>query len=247
MFCLISKDDPTMLDALKNDIAIADAQKTMTIICVTYLLFNEFETGFCPTDDAFEERLRSYPLYDYAARNWGHHARAPSIAAEPLILSFLNSEAKLSACSQAMFASKLFPSHSNYSQDVPRHMRGVHVAAYFGLEEIIKSLPKRSKSPDLKDSYGRTALSYAAENGHKMLVKLLLATSKVDANTQDERGRSPLSYAAANGHAAVVKLLLGKGGVDADLKDTRYSRTPLSYAAEYGHEVVVKLLFATER
>jgi ankyrin repeat protein len=100
-----------------------------------------------------------------------------------LILSFLNSEAKLSTYSQAIFASKLFPSHLNYSQDVPRHIRGVHVSVYFGLEEIIKSLPKRSKSPDLKDSYGRIALSYAAENGHKMLVKLLLATSKVDANT----------------------------------------------------------------
>src|SRR5206468_1050722 len=35
--------------------------------CATYLLFDAFQTGFCPTDEEFEVRLRLHPLYDYAA------------------------------------------------------------------------------------------------------------------------------------------------------------------------------------
>ncbi|KAL8310334.1 hypothetical protein RB597_010258 [Gaeumannomyces tritici] len=42
--------------------------------------------------------------------------------------------------------------------------------------------------------------------GHEAVVKLLLATGKVDANSKDEDGRTPLSWAAQNGHTAVAKL-----------------------------------------
>jgi hypothetical protein len=61
-----------------------DAEMDITKTCVTYLLFNTFEKGFCRTDEEFEERLRTYQLYDYAARNWGHHARADSGEVEHL-------------------------------------------------------------------------------------------------------------------------------------------------------------------
>jgi hypothetical protein len=48
--------------------------------CITYLSFDDFEGGFCQTDDEFEKRLGSYQLYDYAAHNWGHHARVGAAA-----------------------------------------------------------------------------------------------------------------------------------------------------------------------
>jgi hypothetical protein len=53
--------------------------------CVTYLSFDAFETGFCQTDEEFEARLQLNALYDYAARHWGHHARAASIKSKQLI------------------------------------------------------------------------------------------------------------------------------------------------------------------
>ncbi|UKZ77609.1 hypothetical protein TrVFT333_005333 [Trichoderma virens FT-333] len=52
-----------------------EGESYITKICVTYLSFNTFSDGVCQTDIGLKERLQSNPLYDYAARNWGHHAR----------------------------------------------------------------------------------------------------------------------------------------------------------------------------
>ena len=95
--------------------------------------FNTFATGFSLTDEQFEARLKLYRLYDYAARNWGHHACATS-AVEQLVVGFLKSEAKVSSSGQAMMASRTYP---GYSQRVPRRITGPHLAAYFGLNEAM--------------------------------------------------------------------------------------------------------------
>ena len=69
----------------------------------------------------------------------------------------------------------------------------------------------------------------AAEKGDEAIVKLLLETGKVDADSKDNFGWTPLSCAARNRHKAIVKLLLNTGKVNADSKD--YQQTPLSLAA----------------
>jgi ankyrin repeat protein len=193
-----------------------NAETDITAICVTYLSFDAFETGFCPTDLEFEARLQSNALYDYSARNWGHHARTASMEKQ-LILDFLKSEAKVSASTQAMMADA---GYYGYSQRVPRHMMGVHLAAYFGLEEAILTLLKNRCDPNVKDNYGHTPLLWAARNGHKAVVKQLLDTGKVDADSKDQHGQTPLLWAARNGHEAVVKLLLATNGVDPNSKDS---------------------------
>ena len=219
-----------------------NAHADITKICVTYLSFDEFTSGFCQTHEKFETQLQSYVLYDYAARNWGYHAREASTQAkmelEHLTLKFLRNEAKVSASGQAMMASG---SYSGYSQNVPRQLTGVHLAAFFGLDDITTALLKHGYHPDPKDTFGRTPLSRAAASGHEAVVKLLLETEKVDVNSKDSYGRTPLSWAAGNGHEAVVKLLLETEKVDVDSKATN-GRTPLSWAAENGHKAVVKLL-----
>ena len=84
---------------------IPNAQVDITTTCLTYLSFNAFALGHCLTDKEFKARLRSNALYDYAARNWGRHAYTTSTETEQSILSFLENEAKVSCCSQAMMAS----------------------------------------------------------------------------------------------------------------------------------------------
>ena len=213
-----------------------DAETNITRICVTYLSFSIFESGFCRTDDEFEERLQLNPLYDYAARNWGHHAHAALAEVEQLVVNLLKSEAKVSGCSQAMMASR---SYFGYSQSVPKQVKGVHLAAYFGLGEVIVVLLEGGYDLDSKDSYGRTPLSYAARNGHEAVVRLLLENG-AKLETKSNNSQTPLSYAAENGHEAVVRLLL-ENGAELETKNND-GQTPLSYAARNGHEAVVKLL-----
>jgi hypothetical protein len=97
----------------------------------------------------------------------------------------------------------------------------------------------------LGSQYGQTPLLWAAEQGHKAVVKLLLETGKVDIDVKDSSGWTPLLWAAEQGHEAVVKLLLEIGKVDVNSKDSRYGQTPLLWAAQNGHEAVVKLLLET--
>jgi hypothetical protein len=157
----------------QNDIAMTNSQTNITITCVTYLTFDCFGTGFCTTDEKFEARLQLYPLYDYAARNWGHHARAASTEVEKLILGLLESETKNSAANQAMLASREGSRGSDYSQKVPRQVTGVHLAAYFGLTGVIMALLKNRHNPDVKDTYGRTPLSWVVGQRREAVVKLL--------------------------------------------------------------------------
>ncbi|KAL6886897.1 hypothetical protein GGI43DRAFT_431693 [Trichoderma evansii] len=194
-----------------------DAETKIADICVTYLSFRIFDIGCCGTDREFEGRLQLNKLYDYAAHNWGHHTRN-AVISMPDVVEFLNSEGKVEASIQALMVVKPYSEESGYSQKYPKQMSGLHLAAYFGIDSVIRHLLE-NLSPNSRDSYNRTPLSWAAKNGHKAVVKLLLST-------------------------AVVKLLLSTGQVEVDSKDD-LDRTPLWWATENSHDAVCKLLLAT--
>jgi ankyrin repeat protein len=217
-----------------------NAHTDITMTCITYLSFDVFGTGFCRTKSEFKNRLDSWFLYDYAARNWGHYAQAAWGTAEYWIVRFLKDKAKVSSSSQAMLASDI-----SHSQSVPQDMMGVHIAAIFGLRDTLVTLLKDSQEADIRDTDGRTPLSYAAEKGHTEVVELLLAIDVVDPDSNNHV-RTPLSYAAENGHAEIAKLLLCKDGINVNSEAKKTGQTPLSYAAEKGHEEVVKLLLSQE-
>ena len=131
-----------------------------------------------------------------------------------MILSFFKSKTKLAACTQSMMALKRYSSYSNYSQAVPRHMTGVHLTAFLGLEKTVDTILGDWQEPDAIDSYVRTSLSYAAENGHEAVVKLLLERG-VDPYCKERVGHTPLLWAVEHGHETVVQQLLEK---DADFE-----------------------------
>ncbi|KAI7771477.1 hypothetical protein LZL87_010917 [Fusarium oxysporum] len=184
----------------------------ITTACVTYLSFTVFETGFCKTDHRFEERLRLNPFYDYAAHNWGHHA-FKDVTSSEVVISFLKSKAKVEASSQALMAAKLYSSHLYYSQNIPRKMTGLHLAGYFGVSKAANSLLSLGHGPNRKDTYSRTPLWYAAQNGHEAVVKLLVAAG-VDVNAAaaaDYGEQTVLQAAAEGGHLEVIEKLLAAG------------------------------------
>ena len=140
-----------------------DGQTDIAKTCVTYLSFKAFETGISHTYEDFKARLQSNILYDYAARNWGHHARVSSIEGGKLILDFLESPAKASASSQAMMYSEY-----GYSTLGETQMIGIHLAAYFGLQESMSALLDKKADIEFEHYfYGQTPLSRAAGNGHE--------------------------------------------------------------------------------
>jgi hypothetical protein len=217
-------------------------ERTVTESCLTYLSFKVFGEGYCANDEEFEARLQLYPFLNYAARHWVHHGREdPSDENVKLALKFLLNDQNLACSIQVMHTPEY--RYSGYSQDFPKNLGALHIAASFGLNVLVRLLlESKGVEPDSKDSGGQTPLSWAAGNGHEAVVRLLLDSKGVEPDSKDSGGRTPLSWAAGNGHEAVVRLLLGSKGVEPDSKDSHYGRTPLSWAARRGHEAVVRLL-----
>ncbi|KAH8746436.1 ankyrin repeat-containing domain protein [Hyaloscypha finlandica] len=197
-----------------------DAETDIANTCVTYLLFDTFKSGLCPTDEEFEARLRDNAIYDYAARNWGHHARKAPLTSQ-MMMEFLESDSKVEASIQALMATKRYPSHANYSQEFPRYITGSHLAAHLGLEDAIKKLLIRGHKLDLKDSDLRMPLS---------------------PTTIDIRLKGLLHYAIVNVNCTldIVKKLLMLGAptnlVDID------NMTPLHYTVRFNRQDIAELL-----
>jgi hypothetical protein len=142
-----------------------NAEANITTICVTYLSFDEFKSGICQNDEEFEQRLQLNKLYDYATHNWGYHARQASTLCQGVI-EFLQKRAQVEASSQALIAIKRWSNDVESCQRIPKQMTGVHLAAYFGVDNAVQFLIG-SNNPNSNDSYGRTPLSWAAQNGHE--------------------------------------------------------------------------------
>lgn len=211
-----------------------NAKSDIAKVCITYLSFDTFETGFCSTEEDFQARLQLNPLYDYAARNWGHHARTASEDVEPFVMNFLRSNTKVSAACQALLAPI-----SGGSQKAPRQTTGIHLAAYFGLQWVVPILLDESENRNSRDSYGDTPLSWATRSGHYTGVKLLLERGANPDSTNNE-GQTPLLLAAEQGHEAIARLLLDYGA-NLESKDNE-GQTPLLLAVKEGHEATVGLL-----
>ncbi len=197
-----------------------NADADITTACLAYLSLGLFSReGACRTFGKHEERLRSNPPYEYAARNWGHHARE-SLVLDQGVIDFLKDQKAVEASSQVLFG----------YYDTSRGTTGLHLAAHFGLEKAANALLLDVPYIESKDPYSRTPLSYAAENGLQSIVERLLQIDNVDPDSKDMYNRTPLSLAAENGYKSIVERLLRIDNIDPDSKDG-LNRTPLWLAA----------------
>ncbi|PTB58597.1 hypothetical protein M431DRAFT_63203, partial [Trichoderma harzianum CBS 226.95] len=218
-----------------------EADSVLLGACITYLSFKVFESGFCITDDEFEQREAQFPLCNYAASYWGDHASKNEQPGEE-ILEFLMHPAKVDASVQAQLAVKHYSSHEGYSQEVPRRVTALHLAARFGLTELTRILlgEQYKCNPDSCDSNGQSPLLWATRNGHEDVIKLMIEAN-ADLEVRDkEEGATPLIWAARKGYKNVVTLLLERGG-EINAKDN-HGRTPLSLAALHKHGSIMQLL-----
>ncbi|KAN0072342.1 hypothetical protein V8E54_009271 [Elaphomyces granulatus] len=193
--------------------------------CLTYLSYDVFAKDHLP-DSTLESLLQQNLFYSYAAQNWAFHIQDTQQSVVDLALKFLMDDGKVSTLSEVLFPRR-YP---------PPQCCGIHLVAYFGLNDIMMRLVEE-KDPDTEDNNGGTPLSYAAENGNALMVKLLL-NYNVDIHHKSKNGWTPLSAAIEGGSSATVQLLLAQGAKI----DFRYKVTPLSRAAEKGDKAVVELL-----
>ncbi|PYH85076.1 hypothetical protein BO82DRAFT_381107 [Aspergillus uvarum CBS 121591] len=237
----------TLSDFLCSQQNLPHAHMYIMTTCITYLSFNSFEIGRCSSNDEFKMRQKFYPLYRYSAKHWGFHAANISSASMGIFSPFPVNSA------EADFMS-LFQ-HDHLSS-IPCGITAVHLAAHFGLLEVLKSLVQAGHDVNSRDSKHQTPLTYAALRKQWSTVIYLLDSLGADSSLADST-----TLAAREGHLESVVLLLGNGfilqnpnygnqeltqmlltmGVSHSIKNDR-SQTPLFTAAHAGQLAVAKTL-----
>ncbi|KZL65007.1 ankyrin repeat protein [Colletotrichum incanum] len=213
-----------------------------------------------------EDVISSNPLYDYAASNWGLHAKSSSYLCREMIDLFEN-HAKLHASFHLAWANdKLNNSPSCwYSTKRAQDLSGLHLAAYFGIVKVLDHVRSDLSNLEIAQSYlidwrdslgnlginvqddlGRTPLFYAVARGFEEFTKSLLEFPSADADKRDIYNRTPLAYASSLGNTTIVDCLINTGGVDVNSRD-KAGRTPLHHAVRCGSDDVVKQLLKTSK
>jgi ankyrin repeat protein len=177
-----------------------------------------------------------YPFFDYAALQWGHHARKANKNEEicDLVPKWLLSEQ----------FKQFLDVRSRHSKEDPwlrSRQLPLHEACYFDLCSIVVKLLESGQNVNIFDSSQRTPLHYAASQNSLEVVQNLLQRSTVDVNAPDMDGLTPLHHASSKGHADAVKNLLQHHSIQVNMH-AKDGNAALHLAALGGHEATVHLL-----
>jgi ankyrin repeat domain-containing protein 50 len=229
-----------------------ESHSLISDVCIRYLLLTDLEKLSSTWKSSGELR---FPFLDYASSNWAAHYRqvynTMGRDIESLALQLCQTNASTCRCWLKVYGEE----RRRQPEFVNEFTSSLLVASYFGFNNLVDLILQENKeslntrSPSSK----RTALSWASENGHNLVVKSLLGRlpkHKVilrdwlqfptAVNQKDELGKTPLWYAAANGHQNIVQQLLEKGG-KVDARDDN-GLTALSWATHHGYNDIVALL-----
>ena len=223
---------------------------------LTYLCFDE--PKFSRSIPSSPIRTNSNMIYgslsptflEYAASNWGHHARSASAAEfETLALRFLRTPVFVARATECQTLQAGRPRtysrglHSPASDvDYGKGLdAGLHVAAGFGLSSLVQILIRDGFDINAANQHGNTALHEAAIKGHSDTVDMLIRNS-ADLNKANVDHNSPLYLAVVRSHEDLISKLL-EAGADPDASCMDWL-TPLHKAAENGNVSITKMLLA---
>ena len=245
--------------AERKDALFSNAHEKIAATCMMYLRMRPFmDEGASADSDKFYKRRCTCHLLGYAAVNWGVHA---AIAKSEIVmdhaLALLNSERVRAAAWQALqlnivgaqaLGSEWPPQGDDaaFSLDYFNASRGrigaLHVAAYFGLRDVVQTLLNLGGHVDELDGAGRTPLHWALIGQQNTMLDFLLENG-AKANAAAEYGdvmhrrwhekaemRFPLALAAAYDNVNAIGSLLRYG---ADINRNICSATALSIALFY--------------
>lgn len=262
-------DQRRVLDASQPDstfpvIDNTEAHLNIARTCLGYLSFSWFLDPWMQRDcrlpgrHAWRTRSQEFSFLDYTARNWAKHVQLCGTRQNELFRlldQFMLANPQLL---QNWLVFYLLPLMDWDMYNMPEKFGSLHTAAMLGLDLYASKLLEDNKllALDKTGSY-RTALSYAAEEGHLATVEILLKHSSV--NIHCIKDIDPLEYAARAGHVGVVRSLLLAGadpyslspkcdcvGCNCGARQARHGvnvrSRPYEVAIKNGHTHVVKEL-----
>ncbi|KAJ5062213.1 ankyrin repeat domain-containing protein [Bipolaris maydis] len=210
--------------------------------CLKYLSFSAFQSGSCPNDKEFRERLQQNSFLDYAAKYWARHAKPveAEVAARACELLQGNS---FSSIEEVLFASDY--KYNCYSTRYPVRTP-LHYTSQFGLPDIAEKVLATVNVPiaeavNAKDSRGWTPLISAAQYGQPEMVQLLLRKgAEISAQGGGFKYGNALQAASKEGHERIVRMLLD-AGAEVNAQGGKYGNA-LQAASYMGQEKIVKTL-----
>ncbi|KPM37856.1 hypothetical protein AK830_g8704 [Neonectria ditissima] len=237
----LSPDQVTSSFHWRYSLLPADSHSILAKVCIRLILLLDTEKlilqkpSVQPVTGWASQYVAEHIFIDYASKNWVSHFRSGHPTEESGLMPSLTRICDPdSNCGKAWL--RIYWSPLSYRQVTP-----LAVASYFGFTEVVRALSQKSTANISAKSHldGRTALFWAAENGHEPAVDTLLRKG-IDLHSEDILDQTAIYYAIKNGHENIVILLLENG---ADIKSSRLScRLPLHCAVGRGHERIVRLL-----
>lgn len=143
------------------------------------------------------------------------------------------------------FAPPPFNSMPARSANINYKGRTIFEACKTGDLPLLYMLRDQGANPNVFDAQGATPLHWACQNGHAEIVKFLLDTCRVSADTRTTDGESqtPLMWACIGGRVNCAKELLDHGS-PINAQDAR-GYTAAFHATHYGHTLLVHFLFTS--
>jgi hypothetical protein len=185
----------------------------MAATCITFLTFPPLTDREEPTAKGVQSALLRY-----SAKQRGHHLRYYEEVEEDqqvqkvqpavfgLAYEYLQTDWEANPESWRL----LYRGMYRLKAATQRNRVPGHIGAFFGVRYIILHLDSTGVSLDMSDILKRTPLSWASENGHETVVRLLIEKGAAVDST-DEYGQTSLLWASRNGHEAVGRKMAWRG------------------------------------
>ena len=206
------------------------AHKSLAIKCLTYLSFDAFSKGPCPSTATLQDRHLHFRLLKYAAHRWAFYVRALDSLDDSLwnaMKGFLFS-ADVGRGNFHAWVQLLIPSanSSEISQTPP-----LYYAASFGLTEVVQYLLDAGADTEIQGGRcGATPLNIASCRGHYDVAKLLLGRGADPHAVERDAQWSAIDWARFHSHKRILKLLTNykDGTGDNTLPDRQVANADLT-------------------
>lgn len=229
----------------KQSVLVQDPNLTLTYVCVWCLQLDHWKKGRHSANSSPSKHTSRNLFVNYAAKHWANHFNRLSVHDQKrmtsLALEICNAR---DSCFLAWFPVYWRSRHARLVSGFTTLM----VASYFGLGTVVRRILKTEYSQlnGKDETYHRSALSWAAGNGHDGVVERLIRGLSIgprslkivlrqgaNINELDSDNRTPLTYAIWNRHLSVVRRLV-EAGAWVDVPDV-LGATPTSYAITSGN------------